>query len=56
MENSFATIQDTSSSYRIQVGMTFQSYVFPISIVFLSYESKDPLKFMKFKMFVSLSL
>jgi hypothetical protein len=36
MENFFATIKDTSCSYRIQVGMTFQSYVFPIPIVFLS--------------------
>jgi hypothetical protein len=42
MENSFATIKDTLSSYRIQVVMTFQPYVFPIPIVFLSYESKEP--------------
>jgi hypothetical protein len=43
MENSFATIKDTSYSYRIQVSMPFQSYNFPIPMVFLSYESKEPL-------------
>jgi hypothetical protein len=43
MENSFAKIKATSYFYRIQVGMIFQSYVFPISMVFLSYESKKPL-------------
>jgi hypothetical protein len=43
MENSFATIKDTWYSYRIQVSMPFQSYDFPISTIFLSYESKEPL-------------
>jgi hypothetical protein len=43
MENSFTTIKDTSSSYRIQVGMTFQSYVFPIPIVFQSMNQKSPM-------------
>jgi hypothetical protein len=43
MENSFATIKDTSYSYRSEVSMPFQSYDFPISMIFLSYESKEPL-------------
>jgi hypothetical protein len=41
MENSFATIKDTSYFYRIQVSMSFQSYDFSIPIIFLSYESKE---------------
>jgi hypothetical protein len=41
MENSFATIKNTYS-YRIQVSMPFQSYEFPIPMIFLSYESKKP--------------
>jgi hypothetical protein len=44
MENSFATIIDTLYSYRIQLSMPFHSYDFSISIIFLSYESKEPWK------------
>jgi hypothetical protein len=41
MKNSFGTIKENSSSYRIQLGLTYQSYVFPISMIFISYESKE---------------
>jgi hypothetical protein len=43
MKNSFATIKDTSLFCRIQVDIIFQSYVFHIPMIFLSYESKEPL-------------
>jgi hypothetical protein len=43
MENSFATIKDTSYSYRIQLSMPYHSYDFSIPIILLSYESKEPI-------------
>jgi hypothetical protein len=42
MKKSFGTIKESSSSYRIQLGMTYQSYIFPILMIFLSYKSKEP--------------
>jgi hypothetical protein len=42
MEKSFTTIKDTSYFYRIQLSMPFHSYEFPIPMIFLSYESKEP--------------
>ena len=43
MEKFLHTLKGSDSSYRIQLGMTSYSYKFPIAIVFLSYESKEPL-------------
>jgi hypothetical protein len=52
MENSFATIKDTLYSYRIQLSMPFHSYDFLVPMIFLSYESKEPLE----KIFMSHNL
>jgi hypothetical protein len=37
MENSFATIKDTSYSFKIQLSMPFHSYDFLIPMIFLPY-------------------
>jgi hypothetical protein len=42
MLNSFVTIKDTLSFYRIQVAVKFHSYIFSIPMGFLSYKSKEP--------------
>jgi hypothetical protein len=42
MENPFGAIKHNSSSYRIQLAMIYQSYVFPNPMIFLFYESKEP--------------
>ena len=42
MINFFGTTKENLSSYRIQLVMTFQSYTFPIPMLFLSYESNEP--------------
>ena len=49
MEKFLPTIKESDSSYRIQLDMTSHSYKFPIAIVFLSYESKEPLPLMSKK-------
>jgi hypothetical protein len=35
-------LKENPSSHRIQVDMASHSYIFPIPILFLSYESKEP--------------
>jgi hypothetical protein len=42
MENSFATIKDTSYSYRIQLSMPFHSYDFPIPMISYPMNQSSP--------------